>query len=248
MMQDELDALAVFETTGQAIHVAYAIMAQPATQDSMTRKSLVRMMDSMTFLPPGLNEWLEQLRGTRSATVHFDGLAPNEVRAQCAMIVNAIRTRLPKPEMWALQAKYAATEDEGRGANKRYAFSAEKAAAITSLSNWLVQTSAPFKAQDFCGPMNVPAMKELRSPFHGIPIQAMDCMVGKFYTNHKKTEISYRTLASTFGGSRMTYARAFPKIKAHLRPLEQMAIKRLTPYFEERGVVLSQIVEQEKLR
>jgi hypothetical protein len=225
MIQDEAVDIAVFETTGQAIHVAYQIMAQPAMQDSMTRKSLVRMMDAMAFLSPQLTHWLQQLRGTPSNTINFDGLSPYDVRAQCAMVLSAVRTKLPPPEMWALQAKYAVPVEEGKGRHKRYAFSEENATAIKGLSNWLVQTSA----------------------FHSIGTSAMDCMVAKYYMHHKKTEISYRDLEKTFGGSRMTYARAFAKLKTMLRPLEVMAIARLTPYFEERGVVLGLDVDQSEL-
>lgn len=213
------EATAIFENTGQAIHVAFTIMAEPAQQDSMLRKSLVRLLDAMPSLSPRLTAWFEQLRGTPSDTVHFDGLSSYDVRAQCAMILLAVRTRLPEPEMWALQAKYAKTDEERIEKKVRYAFSPEKAAAIRGLSHWLVQTSV----------------------FESVPLAAMDCMVAKFYAHQKNIEISYRTLAKTFGGSRMTYARAFPAVKKLLRPLEEMAIMRLEPYFAEQGIVVDQV-------
>lgn len=209
------DSDGVFESTGQAIHVAFTIMAEPAQQDSMLRKSLVRLLDSMPSLSPRLTLWFEQLKGTPSDTVHFDGLSSYDVRAQCAMILLAVRTRLPAPEMWALQAMYCKTDFEGDGKQRRFAFSAEKATAIRGLSAWLVQTSA----------------------FGTIPAGAMDCMVAKFYARHTKTEISFRALASTFGGDYQVYFRAFRKVKTQLHPLAAMAYSRLQPYFEAQGIV-----------
>jgi hypothetical protein len=221
---DTFDSEAIFESTGQAVHVAYTIMSQPAQQDSMLRKSLVRMLASMPELSPRLTAWYEQLRGTPSDTVHFGGLSSYDVRAQCSLILLAVRTKLPEPEMWALQAKYAKTDEETIGKKVRYAFSAEKATAIRGLSQWLVQTSV----------------------FESVPISAMDCMVAKFYAHQRKTEISFRDLAKAFGGNHMTYARAFPKVKRLLRPLDGMALKRLQPYFAEQGVVVDQLAHQVK--
>jgi hypothetical protein len=222
---DTFDSEAIFESAGQAVHVAYTIMSQPAQQDSMLRKALVGMLAAMPELSPRLTAWFEQLRGTPSDTVHFGGLSSYDVRAQCALILLAVRTKLPEPEMWALQAKYAKTDEEAIDKKVRYAFSAEKAAAIRALSQWLVQTSA----------------------FESMPISAMDCMVAKFYTHQRKTEISFRDLAKTFGGNHMTYARAFPKVKKLLRPLESMALTRLQPYFAEQGVVFDQLADQVRL-
>lgn len=214
-----IPAIAIFESTGQAIHVAYTIMAQPAQQDSMLRKSLVRILDSMSNLSPKLSEWLGQLRGEKSGTVNFEDLSAYDVRAQCALILFAVRTRLPDPERWALQAKYAHTDIEYAGRRvKRYAFSSEKAEAIRALSRWLLQTSA----------------------LTSVPVDVMDCMVGKFYANHAKTDISFRDLAKTFGGNHMTYARSFKQVKKLLRPLEDMAIGRLHPHFVEQGIVIDQ--------
>ncbi|WP_136419959.1 hypothetical protein [Herbaspirillum sp. ST 5-3] len=226
MIDQQPYQVAIFESTGQAIHVAYTIMSQPAQQDSMLRKSLVRILDAMSNLSPRLSAWLGQLRGEPSGTVHFDGLSSNDVRAQCALILLAVRTRLPDPEMWALQAKYCMTEYEDIGKKRRYAFSGEKAVAIKALSDWLVQTSA----------------------FADVPSSVMDCMVAKFYANHAKTEISFRQLAKTFGGDHLKYFRAYGKVKKILRPLEDMAVNRLSPYFAEQGIVMAHELSASELR
>ncbi|HVL76317.1 MAG TPA: hypothetical protein VM406_09890 [Noviherbaspirillum sp.] len=177
----------------------------------------------MNNLSPQLEQWLDQLRGTPSSTVNFEGLSANDVRAQCAMILAAVRTKLPEPEMWAIHAKYAATEHEETGPRlasgevraRRYAFSAMKIHAIEQLVGWLVQTSA------------------LRE----VPLAAMKCMVAKFYSNHAKVEISFRALAQEFGGNHMLYARTYKQLVVLLRPLEILAVRRLEPYFLQQGIV-----------
>jgi hypothetical protein len=248
MENHETDELAVFESTGQAIHVAYAILAQPAFHDNMTRRALMGMLTAMPFLPPRLSLWLDRLRGSPSETVHFEGLSPYDVRAQCSMVISAVRTKLPPPEMWALQAKYAGMVEAQQGRARRQVFSEEKAIAIRSLSTWLLQTSA-FELKPIEGDAGKRPVKAPEPPFKGIPVPAMDCMVAKFYAHHKQTkaELSYRELAKAFGGNHMTYARAFPKVRKKLRELEPMALRRLQPYFEERGVVIAQIAELESL-
>lgn len=216
----------IFESTGQAIHVAFTIMSQPAQQDSMMRKSLVRILDAMQDLSPRLAAWLGQLRGEPSSTVHFDGLSSNDVRAQCAMILHAVRTKLPDPEMWAVTAKYAGEDCEeigppgerGERRRVRYAYSGMKASSIQYLAAWLSQTSA----------------------LSSLPRLALVLMVAKYYTHHARIEISFRDLAKEYGGNHMTYARGFKKVCELLRPLEAMAFDRLHPYFVEQGIVSAQ--------
>lgn len=222
---------AVFASAGQAVHIAFLIMSQPAQQGGPLRKALIRAMESIKLDTGNQRNWLEQLRGTPSESVNFEGLDAFDVRAQCAMIVQAVRTKLPQPEMWVLQAKFGQTDfEDGDGPSledgqhpplatarrvsvRRYAFSAERIAAIQGLADWM----AP----------SLPAIK----PF------ALDCMLGKSFAKHKKIEISFRDLAKSFGGSHMIYARAFKIIKGRLRDLEELAIDRLEPHFRAQGVI-----------
>lgn len=95
---------AIFGSTGQAVHVAFMVMSQPAMQDAPMRKALIRVLESIR-LGKQQRAWLDQLRGQPSESVNFGGLSGDEVRAQCAMITQAVR-HLPNPEMWTLQAKY----------------------------------------------------------------------------------------------------------------------------------------------
>ena len=213
---------AVFATAGQAVHVAFVIMSQPAQQDAPLRKALIRVMESIRLVDGNQRNWLEQLRGQPSDSVNFGGLDAYDVRAQCAMITQSVRTKLPAPEMWALQAKFGQTDVEDlddsqlpapRQARRRFAFSAERIDAIKGLSDWMV-----------------PSFPQIK-PF------AMDCMIAKVYANHKKIEISFRDLAKSFGGNHMTYARAYKALRERLRTLELVAIDRLAPHFFEQGVI-----------
>jgi hypothetical protein len=213
MQHGDTSHQAIFENASQAIHVAFTIMGEDAPQDSTLRKSLIRILESMDLPQGKQRSWLEQLRGTPSETVHFGGLSPSDVRAQCALITLSVESKLPGPERWAIQAKYGKTDFEDIEGKRRFAFSAERIEAIRQLAGWLS-----------------PSFAEL-------PRAALDCMVAKFYAKHKKTTISFRDLAKSFGHNRMTYARAFEKLKVHLRALENMAVMRLTPYFEEQGLV-----------
>ena len=157
--------------------------------------------------------------------MNFAGLRGTEIRAQCAMITQAVRTKLPEIERWVLEAKYGQVEYEDINLGdaqlppterprlqRRYAFSAERIAAIKGLSDWL----APL----------LPAIKPL----------AIDFMLGRLYANHKRVEISSRDLAGQFGGNQMAYVRGDAKMKYHLRQLEEQALSRLEPLFVQNGV------------
>jgi hypothetical protein len=101
----------IFEDAGQAVHVAFLVMAQDARQDAPFRKALIRSMESIK-LNSGQRHWLDQLRGTPSARINFGGLDTYDVRAQCSMITQAVATKLPDPERWVLQAKYGEIDFE----------------------------------------------------------------------------------------------------------------------------------------
>lgn len=100
----------IFVNVGQAVHVAFMVMSQPAMQAAPMRKALIRAMESIQ-LGEHQREWLEQLRGTPSESVNFGGLTGDEVRAQCIMITESVK-HLPRAEMWTLQAKYGYVEYE----------------------------------------------------------------------------------------------------------------------------------------
>jgi len=210
-IQEKADC--VFQSAGQAVHVAYVILAQEAQQDAPLRKALIRAMESVNLVAKGQREWLEQLRGESSGTVNFGGLGMEDVRAQCVLVTRAVATKLPAPEMWALQAKFGQTEHEDVDGRRRFAFSVERINAIKRLSDWL------------------------RPSFPSLSGFALDCMLGKLYADHKRIEISYRDLAKSFGGTHPTYSRAFKRMKLMVRELEQQAFTRLEAHLRQQGVV-----------
>jgi len=112
-MEQKMDT--IFASTGQAVHVAFMVMSQPAMQAAPFRKALIRAMESIR-LEGHQREWLDQLRGAPSETVNFGGLTGDEVRAQCVMVTQAVK-HLPAAEMWTLQAifGYVEFEDVGDG-------------------------------------------------------------------------------------------------------------------------------------
>jgi hypothetical protein len=203
---------AVFENVGQAVHVSFLIMAQEAKQDAPLRAALIRAMESVV-LSGRQRCWLDQLRGASTGRINFGGLNGNEVRAQCALVLQAVKHRLPATEMWVLQAKYGETDFEDVDGKRRFAFSAERIDAIKGLSDWF------------------------RPLFPSVPSQAIDCMLGRLFANHKQLDITVRDLAASFGGSRMSYQRASKKMQDHLREMERIAFQRLTPSFVAQGVV-----------
>lgn len=177
------------------------------------RAALLSMMEATPRLSAAQADWYDELRGSASGTIDFSGLTSDDIRAQCALIVSAVRSKLPAPEMWAVQARHAATESETVDGRKRFAFSLERINAVQGLSSWLLPS------------------------FPRIPALAMDCLVAKVYANHSKTQISYRDLERSFGKTHTTFARAAKEIKQHLRKLELAAVERLTPYFIDTGLV-----------
>ncbi|WP_431822581.1 hypothetical protein [Burkholderia sp. F1] len=96
---------------------------------------------------------------------------------------------------------------------KRFFFLPERAEAIQSLSRWLSPT------------------------FPEISMLALDCLRARLNANHAKATISFRDLAGKFGASHMTYKRAHEKIVLRMREIEELALNRLTPYFEATGLI-----------
>lgn len=213
MSQQSQKPAAIFNSVGQALHVAFLIMSIEAPQDSPTRKALMAMMSLADHLSDEQCDWFAQLQGQSSGTVNFEGLSPSDVRAQCALILSSVRTKLPDPERWAVQAKFGHMNTEGNSSTRRYAFSSERIDAIKNLSSWLQPT------------------------FTSISSLALDCIVAKAYADHARTSISFRDLANSFGGSHMTYKRRYLEVKDHLQRLELRAQDRLQPLFQSQGIV-----------
>jgi hypothetical protein len=122
----------IFENAGQAVHVAFLIMAQEATQDAPLRKAIIKAMESVK-LDNGQRHWLDQLRGAGGGKVNFEGLQGNEIRAQCVMITQAVK-KLPDAEMWVLQAKYGQTDVEDVAEGGKAALAAALTTAVQKVA------------------------------------------------------------------------------------------------------------------
>jgi hypothetical protein len=106
---------AIFQNTGQALHVSFLIMSIEARQKNSLRQALIQIIESVELPSARLKSWLEQLRGVSSGTVNFAGLDPYEVRAQCAMVTQVVRDHLPGPERDAVWARYSNQVERGAG-------------------------------------------------------------------------------------------------------------------------------------
>lgn len=210
----EVNRGAIFRDVGHALHTAFLVLANDARQGCVTRSMLLQMMTAgQRKLTASQAEWFGELRGSSAGTIDFSGLRDDEIRAQCALVVSAVRSRLSSIECQAVIARFGATEFEDVDGKRRFAFSAERSQAIRLLAAWLV-----------------PVMSEL-------PPLALDCIVAREYADHGRTKISLRELAANFGLSKDTFGRRGKEVRAYLRKLEREAHEKLRPYFVKQGVI-----------
>lgn len=91
--------MAIFQTTGQAVHFSYVIQAydaSPQSQMAIIMRNAIRQI------------------GMRGSSIDFGGLSPLEVRGQCAMIRACVRSHLRPIEACALEARYSSDRDTKR--------------------------------------------------------------------------------------------------------------------------------------
>lgn len=107
---------AIFQYTEQALHASFLILSQPAMEEGQMRRALIRAMEGVPHLTGRQQSWLQQLRGEPGAgRIDFGGLDMLEVRGQCAMVVTAVRSRLPRPELGAMLARYGVGNEKAEG-------------------------------------------------------------------------------------------------------------------------------------
>lgn len=87
----------IFRSVSQALHVSYLMAILPPTQKSPTQVLINDLMDQA-----GVKREVE-----RDGTINFGGLSPLEVRAQCAMVISAVKNHLQAPERHAVEAWFA---------------------------------------------------------------------------------------------------------------------------------------------
>ncbi|ALR35971.1 hypothetical protein LV28_25275 [Pandoraea pnomenusa] len=120
-----------FQDTRQALHVAYLVLSLPPRQKAPFRNMLIRILEAIDRPTKAQETWLNELRGPQS---EFDPerLTLEEFRAQCAMITDAARTRLPSPEYAAVLARFAHGDEKVAGINTLAVWS-RKSSGITAV-------------------------------------------------------------------------------------------------------------------
>lgn len=121
-----------FQDTRQALHVAYLVLSLPPRQKAPFRNMLIRILEDLDRPTRAQEAWLNELRGPQG---DFDPerLTLEEFRAQCAMITDAARTRLPSPEYAAVLARFAHGDEKVAGINTLAVWS-RKSSGITAVS------------------------------------------------------------------------------------------------------------------
>jgi hypothetical protein len=206
---------AALERAAKGLQSARAKMQQARRELDTARDHYLAMQQRI--MPPGVLESAqEQYHAARDAVRDAGGEVARAESAEraakialerlgaCSLVENG-------PRAIGKKGKDGKPEEPRR----RFAFPAERIAAIDGLARWFA-------------PM-FPRMKPL----------ALCCMLGRMFARHKKIDISARDLAAQFGGSYSTYLRAAMKMKNHVRQLEDNAIARLGPYLAEHGVISS---------
>lgn len=196
-------ATPIFRSTSQALHFAYLIEAYDVSIESVMSKTLRRTMMELGIWNTG-----------EPSSVNFGGLSALEVRAQCAMIRSAVRSRLPGPESWAVEARYGINEIVTENGQRRVVFKRYRYDAILRLADWL------------------------RPSFPATNPMAVDILVARA-VDKRVCDVTYRDMAERMGASKDTWARALNRIRERLRELENMAIDRLEPDFVRECLVAS---------
>lgn len=192
---------AIFRSTSQALHFAYLIEAYEVSVESIMSKAMRIIMMELGLWNTG-----------EQSTVNFGGLNALEVRAQCAMIRAAVRSRLPAPEAWAVQARYGINEITLADGRRKPVFSRERYDAIMRLGDWLAPSFSNFN-----------------------PL-AVDLLVARA-VDKRVVDVTFRQMAENFGLDHSTYAYALKRVRGKLEVLEKMAINRLEPAFMADGLV-----------
>jgi hypothetical protein len=210
---------AIFRDVGHALHTAFLVISNEPRQGCVTRSMLLQMMATIDLeapgrqLTPGQAEWFSALKGSPAGTIDFSGLTDDEIRTQCAMIVSAVKSKLPVAESNVVLARFGATDFEDIDGRRRFAFSRERAEAIMALADWL----RPFVKT--------------------VPGAAVDALLARLFADHSKTQISVRQLADSFKGSHMKFHRAGLVLRDHVKQLELKAQDRLYAYFAAQGII-----------
>lgn len=121
----------LFADVSHALHVSYLVLSLPPRQKSPFKAMLIQVLDSIEKPTRAQREWLAQLTGP-AIDYDPDRLTMDEFRAQCAMVTDAAKTRLPSPEYAAVLARYGHGTEKLAGC-QRLAVYARRSSGLTAL-------------------------------------------------------------------------------------------------------------------
>ncbi|WP_454756986.1 hypothetical protein [Cupriavidus campinensis] len=123
----------LFADVSHALHVSYLVLSLPPRQKAPFRNMLIQLLEALDQPTLAQERWLTELRGEVSERGYGGSLSMDEYRAQCAMITDAVRTRLPSPEYAAVLARFGHGPEKLAGC-KRLAAYARRSSGLTALT------------------------------------------------------------------------------------------------------------------
>jgi hypothetical protein len=192
----------LFASVPCALYIAYKMPAYSTSPESTCLKILRRHIEQHDI-------WCYAM----PKVCFFDRLTNYEIHAQCVQICEKVIAYLPGLEAATVRARYGLTEYEDIGGHRHYAFSADRAEAIKSLSN------------------------HFGTVYDTLSEPERDLLVSRVFANEKSTTpITLRGIAATCGRSHVHYHHYFHAIDDRIYQLEVRAIDALTGLFAERGM------------
>lgn len=144
----------------------------------------------------------------RARVVDFGGLNSLEVRAECAAIRLHVERELTDLPCAVIKARYGLTDYSDAGGERRFFFSRERANAIRYLSSDWAQLQ-----------------------FADVSESVLDLLIARHFADRRRTPITLRGLAETFGRNHTFYRRIANRLEEQLVLIENRALDDLTPLF-----------------
>lgn len=140
----------LFADVSHALHVSYLVLSLPPRQKAPFRNMLIQLLEALDEPTAAQEKWLTELRGEVSERGYGGSLSMDEYRAQCALITDAARTRLPSPEYAVVLARYGHGPEKLAGC-QRLAVFARRSSGLTALgllTSLVVRHYLPRKHRD----------------------------------------------------------------------------------------------------
>lgn len=145
----------------------------------------------------------------RVRSVDFTGLNGFEIRAECANIRAHVVRVLPPLECAVVHARYGLTDYVDEDGGRRFFFDRERVAAIQYLS----------------GTWAVPQCEH-------VPLAVLDLLIARHFADKRRTPITLRAVAESFGKSHTHYRRIANRLESQLILIENRALDGLGEVFK----------------